>query len=154
MILSIAKRAALRTPPDVVWEILRQPERVAGCLPNVEDFRPAGAPDRFATLLAERVGPFSVHVALTIDVTEDAAARRMVARVSGEDRGGQARVRGEVSASVGRDEGDGSVLDVASDVEVLGRLATLGAVPIRRRGDQVFEQFIGRLAAMLEDANA
>jgi hypothetical protein len=29
-------------------------------------------------------------------------------------------------------------------------MATLGAVPIRRRGDQIFDQFIANLAARLE----
>jgi carbon monoxide dehydrogenase subunit G len=74
----------------------------------------------------------------------------MVARIAGEDRAGQARVRGEVSASVRESDG-GSVLDVASDVEVLGRLASLGAVPIRRRGDQVFDQFVRNLVSLLEE---
>jgi carbon monoxide dehydrogenase subunit G len=145
------KTATLPSSLDDAWALVRDPERVAACLPNVREFAPAGTPGRYATVLVERLGPFSVTVALTVDVDEDAAARRMVARVAGEDRGGQARVRGEVTAAV-RAEGDASVLDVASHVEVLGRLAALGAVPIRRRGDQVFDQFVRNLVSVLEEA--
>jgi carbon monoxide dehydrogenase subunit G len=47
-------------------------------------------------------------------------------------------------------EATGSSLSVTSDVEVLGRLASLGAVPIRRRGDQVFDGFVRALGALLE----
>ena len=129
--------------------MIRDPETVAGCLPNVRDFRATGEPGRYATQLVERLGPFSVQVALAIDVSEDAAARQMVARIAGDDKGGAARVRGDVRATV-RPEGEGSVLEVASDVEVLGRMASLGAVPMRRRGDQVFEQFIRNIATLLE----
>jgi carbon monoxide dehydrogenase subunit G len=150
MLLTIAKSAELPTSVDAAWALLNQPERVAACLPNVREFVAAAQPGRYTTVLVERLGPFSVSVALTVDVTEDAAARRMVARIAGEDRGGQARVRGEVAASV-RDADGGSVLDVASDVEVLGRLAALGAVPIRRRGDQVFDQFVRNLVSVLEE---
>jgi carbon monoxide dehydrogenase subunit G len=34
-------------------------------------------------------------------------------------------------------------------MEILGRLATLGAVPIRRRADEVFNEFVQRVHAEL-----
>jgi carbon monoxide dehydrogenase subunit G len=155
MLLDITKSVALPQSADQVWALLREPERVAGCLPNVQEFAAGPEPGRYTTLLVERLGPFSVRVALAIGVSEEAAdpaARRMIATVSGEDKAGQARVRGDVTATVRPDEGggDGSVLDVVSSVEVLGRMAALGAVPMRRRGDQVFEQFIRNIGAALE----
>jgi carbon monoxide dehydrogenase subunit G len=150
MLLTIEKTVNLVSAPADVWALLQQPERVAACLPNVQDFRPDGEPDRYATLLVERLGPFAVRIPLNLDVAVDASAQRVVARVSGEDRAGQARVRGEVRASVRAADGEGCVLTVSSDVEVLGRMATLGAVPIRRRGDQVFDQFVSNLVQLLE----
>lgn len=149
MLLAITKSVTLPQSADEVWALLQQPVRVAGCLPNVKEFA-AAEPGRYTTLLVERLGPFSVQVALTIDVSEDAAGRRMVAKVSGEDRAGQARVRGDVTATV-RPSGEGATLDVSSNVEVLGRMAALGAVPMRRRGDQVFEQFVRNIGTLLEE---
>jgi carbon monoxide dehydrogenase subunit G len=149
MLLAITKSVTLPVDVDAVWAVIRDPQRVAGCLPNVRDFRPAAEPGRYETLLVERLGPFGVQVALRISVEEDAAARTMVAHVAGDDRGGAARVRGDVRATVVPADG-GSTLQVQSDVEVLGRLASLGAVPMRRRGDQVFDQFIANIAALLE----
>lgn len=149
MLLAITKSVTLPQSADEVWALLQQPVRVAGCLPNVREFA-AAEPGRYTTLLVERLGPFSVQVALTIDVSEDAAGRRMVAKVSGEDRAGQARVRGDVTATV-RPSGEGATLDVSSNVEVLGRMAALGAVPMRRRGDQVFEQFVRNIGTLLEE---
>ena len=148
MLLAITKSVTLPQAVDQVWALLQDPVRVAGCLPNVRDFQPAATPGRYTTLLVERLGPFSVQVALAIDVTEDPAARRMVATVSGEDRAGQARVRGDVTATVG-EAGEGASLEIVSNVEVLGRMAALGAVPMRRRGDQVFEQFIRNIGELL-----
>jgi len=150
MLLNIAKSADLPTSADDAWQLLRLPERVAACLPNLREFTATETPGRYATLLVERLGPFSVNLALTVEVTEDPEARRMTARVAGDDRAGQARVRGEVNAFV-RDSGDKASLEVTSDVEVLGRLAALGAVPIRRRGDQVFDQFVRNLVSVLEE---
>jgi carbon monoxide dehydrogenase subunit G len=151
MRLTIDKTASLGVAADTAWEFLRDPVRVAACLPNVRSFSAVpDAENRYATTLVERIGPFSVSVGLRIDVTEDADTREMRADVAGEDRGGQARVRGTVRAAVAPD-GPGSRLDVSSD---LGRLASLGAVPIRRRGDQVFDEFVRTLAAKLEEEHA
>jgi carbon monoxide dehydrogenase subunit G len=150
VILDITKRVTVPVPVDRVWALLQDPPRVAACLPNVRDFKALDGPGRYSTLLVEKLGPFSVQVALTIEVVEDAAARRMTAKVAGDDRAGQARVRGDVSATV-QPEGDASAtLEVASNVEVLGRLATLGAVPMRRRADQIFEQFVQNIGGALE----
>jgi len=151
MLLAITKSVTLPTTVEQVWALIRDPEAVAGCLPNVRDFRATGDAGRYATLLVERLGPFSVQVPLTIDVSEDEPAHGMIARVSGDDKGGAARVRGEVRATVRADDGgEGARLEVGSDVEVLGRLASLGAVPMRRRGDQVFDQFVSNIAAALQ----
>jgi carbon monoxide dehydrogenase subunit G len=152
MLLAITKSVTLPHPIDLVWDVLSDPVAVAGCLPNVQDFRPAGEPGRFQTTLVERLGPFSVQVGLTIDVTDDAAGRVMVARIAGDDKGGAARVRGDVRAAVEpATDGAGVRLEVASNVEVLGRMATLGAGPMRRRGDQVFDQFVKNIASLLEE---
>ncbi len=153
MLLAITKSVALPATVEAVWAVVRDPVRVAGCLPNISEFRAADAPGRYTTLLVERLGPFSVRVALTVEVTEDAAARRMVATIAGADSGGAARVRGDVRATVTPD-GEGSTLEVTSDVEVLGRMAALGAVPMRRRADQVFDQFVRDIAALLEMPHA
>ena len=152
MLLAITKSVTLPHPIEQVWDVVSDPVAVAGCLPNVRDFRPGGEPGRYVTTLVERLGPFSVQVGLTVDVTEDAAGRLMVARIAGDDKGGAARVRGDVRATVGpATESAGVHLEVASDVEVLGRMATLGAGPMRRRGDQVFDQFVSNIAALLEE---
>jgi carbon monoxide dehydrogenase subunit G len=153
MLLAITKSVTLPTSVDQVWAVVRDPETVAGCLPNIKDFRPTDEPGRYATLLVERLGPFSVQVALTITVSEEPAEHRMVATIAGDDKGGAARVRGDVTATV-RPDGDGATLEVASDVEVLGRMAALGAVPMRRRADQIFDQFVKNIATLLEERHA
>ena len=153
MLLDITKSVTLQVPVDRVWALLQDPPKVAACLPNVRDFRPAdgaAGASRWATLLVEKLGPFSVQVALTIEVMEDAAAHRMTARIAGDDKGGQARVRGDLVAAVTPAGEAAAPLEIASNVEVLGRLATLGAVPMKRRADQIFELFVKNIGQVLE----
>jgi carbon monoxide dehydrogenase subunit G len=152
VLLDISKSVTLPSSVEAVWAFVREPAQVAACLPSIHEFGPGGRPDRYATLLVERLGPFSVRIPLTIDVAENAAGREIVATVTGDDRAGQARVRGEVRATV-RPASDGATLEVASHVEVLGRMAALGAVPMRRRGDQIFDEFVRTIGARLEAAS-
>ena len=155
MILDITKSVTLQVPVDRVWALLQDPPAVAACLPNVRDFRQVdGVPGKWATVLVEKLGPFSVQVALVIEVTEDAATHRITARVAGDDKGGAARVRGDLVAGVipagDSASADGATLNITSNVEVLGRLATLGAVPMKRRADQIFELFVKNIGLALE----
>jgi carbon monoxide dehydrogenase subunit G len=153
MLLAITKSVRLPVPVEDVWTLVRDPGRVAACLSQLEDFVAAGEPGRYTTTLVERLGPFSIRVPLTIAIDEDPTARSIVARVAGDDRGGAARVRGDVRATAREAPGgEGSELEVVSNVEVLGRLATLGAAPMRRRGDQVFDQFVANVATLLGTA--
>ena len=148
MLLEITKSVALDQPADTVWEIVREPETVAACLPNIREFERQGEGHSYSATIEDKLGPFKVEVPVTIDVSEDAPARRMTANVAGNDKRGQARVRGEVAASVVAADG-GSALELTSRIEVLGRLATLGAVPMRRRADQIFDVFVRNLSARL-----
>ena len=96
----------------------------------------------------------TLQVPLTIDITDNAEARTMTAKVAGDDKGGQARVRGDLVATVTPEGDDAATLEVASNVEVLGRLATLGAVPMRRRADQIFDQFVKNIGGAVEGDRA
>ena len=149
MLLDISKSVTLAAPVEAVWAFVQDPAHVAGCLPNLHEFQASEQPNRYTTTLVERLGPFQVRIPLLIDVTVDADGRQIVAAVAGDDRGGQARVRGDVRATV-RPAAEGAVLDVQSAVEVLGRMASLGAVPMRRRGDQIFDAFVRTIGERLE----
>jgi carbon monoxide dehydrogenase subunit G len=148
VLLEINKSIRLGEPVDGIWEFVRDPARVAGCIPNIRQFVQQGDASSFAATIEDKLGPFRLEVPVTIDVSEDPGSRRMTAAVAGNDKRGQARVRGEVAATVVPD-GEGSRIELTSNLEVLGRLAALGAVPMRRRADQIFEVFVQNLSRQL-----
>jgi carbon monoxide dehydrogenase subunit G len=151
VLLEISKSVTLDKPTDVVWAVVRDPARVASCISNVRDFEQRDAAAPFTATIEDKLGPFKVEVPVTIEIAEDDTARRMTANIAGNDKRGQARVRGEVAAIV-VPAGGGSVLELTSHIEVLGRLAALGAVPMRRRADQIFDVFVQNLSALLGGA--
>jgi carbon monoxide dehydrogenase subunit G len=152
MLLEIDKAMRFGQPAESVWDVVRDPVTVAGCIPNVRDFALRDDAASYAATIEDKLGPFRVEVPVTIDIRSDATARKMTAVIAGNDKRGQARVRGEVAAVV-VPEADGSRLELTSRIEVLGRLASLGAVPMRRRADQIFDVFVANLSGLLGAAD-
>jgi carbon monoxide dehydrogenase subunit G len=148
MLLTIEKRVALGHPVAEVWELVRDARRVSACVPGVSDLVETGEPGGYRATVSDKLGPFRLTVPVTVQVDEDPATHRIKARATGDDRGGHARVRGEMSVSVDA-SGTGAQLVVSSSLEVLGRLASLGAIPMKRRADQIFEQFVRNVEATL-----
>lgn len=70
----------------------------------------------------------------------------ITANLTGEDKRGQARVRGSLEATAEQHNG-GSTLTLNMRLEVLGKLASLGAIPMRRRADEIFSDFAKRVGA-------
>jgi carbon monoxide dehydrogenase subunit G len=148
VLLEINKAVVLDQPIESTWSIVRDPATLAGVIPSVSDFHPLEGGPGFGATVEDKLGPFKIEVPVVIQVSEDAEAHRMKATIAGNDKRGQARVRGEVTATVGRDPA-GSRLELTATIEVLGRLAALGAVPMRRRADQIFEVFVRDLSELL-----
>ncbi|HYY87938.1 MAG TPA: SRPBCC domain-containing protein [Chloroflexota bacterium] len=149
MILEVSKVTQLDVPPATTWALLRDVPRLSACIPKVSDVREVEPERRYAAVVADRIGPFSLAVPVTIEVREVEPPRRITAALAGDDRKGQARVRGTLEATADAADGSSTALSLSMKMELLGRLATLGAVPIRRRADEVFKEFVERIHAEL-----
>ena len=141
MLLDISKVASLAVPQADAWALLQDVSRLSACMPNVSDVQVLEPERRYSAVVSDRIGPFALSMPVRIDVTHVEPPRRITADLTGDDKRGQARVRGTLEATA--DAQDGSTqLRMGLRLEILGRLATLGAVPIRRRADEVLSEFL------------
>ena len=67
------------------------------------------------------------------------------AQLSGFDKGGKNRMKGNIQAKLSQLENNITKVKFHANIEVLGKLASLGASPIRRRTDQHFSEFARRI---------
>ena len=140
MYQDIAKDVRLAAPAAAVWEALLDFDRVASWLPIVHQLREVEPMRRYATVLQDRVGPFSLRADLAVDVAVDSEARRLHVSASGEDRQVASRITATLDVSVAED-GPGSVLAARGRYDITGRMATLGASAIRKKGEKVLDDF-------------
>src|SRR5207253_1526931 len=134
-------------PPDRAFSFLLDLPRVARCLPGASDLR-AGDHDRYLGDLRVDIGPF--HLTLAGDVTilsRDEPTRTVTLRAVGDDpRAGGIRAAITMRA---QHSGAGTRLLLDSDVQVVGRLARLGRLLVKRKADQLIAGFARNVARAL-----
>ena len=142
MVLKLAEELALNAPIDEVWRLLRDTSRLTGLLPGVENVESLNeaAVEGYAARVIEKIGPFKLTMNLEVRVIETVEASLLKAAITGADSMGLNRVTGSMQIAL-NPAPSGTQMRFEASIEVLGKLATLGAVPIRRRTTQAFAEF-------------
>lgn len=153
MLLDVTKTTEVGAPPIDAWGLIRDVPRLSGCIPNVSNVQQIEADRRYTAVVSEKLGPFRLQVPVQIELRSVDEPRQIVAELSGNDSRGQARVRGTLDARL-EPAGQGTRLTLSVHLEVLGKLAALGAAPMRRRTDEIFNEFVRRVSAELGTATA
>ncbi len=142
MVLKLAEELALNAPIDEVWRLLRDTPRLTGLLPGVENVESLNeaAVEGYAARVSEKIGPFKLTMNLEVRVIETVETSVLKAAIKGADSMGLNRVTGSMQIAL-NPATSGTQMRFEASIEVLGKLATLGAVPIRRRTTQAFAEF-------------
>lgn len=148
MYQDFAREVRLGAAPDAVWCALLDVQRVASWLSIVRDVEERESLRRYGAVLEDRVGPFAMRADLDVMVTADSAARRLQVAAAGEDRQIASRITASVDLTVSPD-GPGSALAVTGRYEITGKIATLGAGAIRKKGEKVLDAFFANVAREL-----
>ncbi|MFN7949719.1 MAG: SRPBCC domain-containing protein [Blastocatellia bacterium] len=151
MLVQLNQTLALGAPQNDVWRLLRDTLKFAALIPGLQEINALEAApeentsERYAARVTEKVGPFKLNLNLVISVIEISEPHFIRAELTGLDKGGQNRLKGTLSAALQNHTTNGTQLVFDSSVEVLGKMASLGAVPIRRRSNELFAEFARRV---------
>ena len=151
MYQDFTKVMRIAAPAASVWAALLDVQRVASWLSIVRDVREVEPLRRYTAVLEDRVGPFALRADLTVGVEQDEAARRLKVTAAGEDRQVASRISATLDVSVAEDAG-ATLLAVRGRYEIAGRMATLGAGAIRKKGEKVLDEFFANAARELGTA--
>ena len=134
--------------PEEVWAFLQDTRAVVQCLPGAELVDELGD-DRYEGLLHVAIGPLKMNYAGAVSVIErNAQDRRLTLDANGRDKRGSGAVQAHVQMQVsGADTG--SRIDVTSDLNLSGRIASLGR-GVRDVSNKMFTDFAGNLGARIQ----
>jgi carbon monoxide dehydrogenase subunit G len=145
--MTLERSVTTQTQIGVVWTLINDLERLAGCLPGLT--QPVGEGAGLAGKLALRVGSQQVTYAGGIAVeASDPATHQLSLRLTG----AEARGTGEASATARirlRDNGSGTVVDLAVTPAGSGRIASFDPDAVRAAGDRLLDRFVAALVDLL-----
>ena len=148
MLMKLTEELPLDASIEEVWNLLRDTPRLTRLLPGVENVAPLSEEgvEAYAANVSEKIGPFKITMNLEVRVTEAIAPIQLKAAIKGADSMALNRITGSMQVSL-RPASPGTQMQFEASIEILGKLATLGAVPIRRRTAQAFAEFAQNIQA-------
>ena len=163
MLVNLNRTLLLEANQQQAWRLLRDTKRLAGLMPGVEGITSengasgngrseigasggtAGALEKHLADVAEKVGPFRLKLKLAVTILRAEEPSLIEAELSGADAKSENRLSGTLRAELKERGPATTLLSMEAAVEVIGKLAALGSAPIRKKADELFEQFIQRL---------
>ena len=143
------KQVEINTPRSDVWAFLWDVEQLASCVPGCREAHTVEQKKRYTARVGEKIGPFKVEFPLEIEVLEVDEPRRLTARASGKDSMVGSAIKVDLIVDLA-DAAAGTDLRVTVDVNILGKLGTLGHGMIKRRADEIVGQFADAIRQRLE----
>lgn len=146
MKVRLEKEIAIAAPPRVVWDLLRDLEATAECLPGAKITERVDE-SRHKGTVTVRLGPATLAFRGEIEVRDvDPAARSLRLIGKGTDTSGASAASMDLTARVEAD-GAASKLVGVSETTVSGKAATFGGRLMNPVADQLLGQFAANFAA-------
>jgi len=147
--LEFAKEVEIRAPKEKVWNFIWDVDRFIACVPGCKEAKTLEQGKRYSATMVEKVGPFRVEFPTTIEVLEKEDLKRIKAQASGADNKVGSRMKIGLDVQL-REQDNKTVLGFVANVDILGKLAALGHGIIKRKADQVLDEFAQSVKKRLE----
>lgn len=143
------KQVEINAPRSEVWRFLWDVKQLASCVPGCREAHTVEEKKRYTARVGEKIGPFKVEFPLDIEVLEADEPGRLMVRASGKDSMVGSAIKVDLIVDLA-EAGSGTDLRVTVDVNIFGKLGTLGHGMIKRRADEIVGQFADAIRQRLE----
>ena len=139
----------VKAPIDTVWAFLRDPRQVARCIPGTEKIEVIDD-THYHVVAGARVSFLTMSFSMNVAVTEIDAPRRLVSVAEGSDSRLKERVKLTSELKLEPVSPAETTLSYRIDLNVFGRLASIGFSVIKGKARQMAADFAAGIRARLE----
>jgi carbon monoxide dehydrogenase subunit G len=144
----IDHRITVPAPPEQVWDFMMDIPAVSRCVPGVGGVERIDD-ETYSGVMSVRVGPIQIKLDGRVILAErDEAARlaRMDLQAADKRVNGavNAKMRMQLSPAEGGTQTD---VEIRTDANVMGKLGEFGQSVIRKKADQIVQEFANNLSA-------
>jgi len=141
--MELNHRFTVKAPIDVTWAAFNDLERVAPCFPGATLTSVDG--DDFSGSCKVKLGPIALqYTGSGLFVERDMTSYRAVIEAKGRDKRGNGTAGARVTAQLTAD-GDGTLVEVVTDLSVTGKPAQFGRGVMQDVSDRLLDQFVACL---------
>jgi carbon monoxide dehydrogenase subunit G len=148
--MKIEERFVIAAPIESVWAFIRDPDRVAPCIPGCEGVETISA-SRYRSTIAVALGPIKARFNVIVELTEEHPPHRMVCITKGEEGSRASVVSAQSELILTAVNEKETEVDCTSEVSIVGRLGRFGLGIMKKRASQLAGEFA---AAMREKVRA
>ena len=145
--------AAIPCAASEVWAVLVDIPKIAGCIPGCEDVQERTRLVNYSAVLKQKLGPFKIALPANISVQEVREPNWIRAVVSGTEKFTGTRIDVSLCMTLLDTESGHSHMVAECDMQVAGKLASLGYSVIKKKAADNFAEFRTRLLKVLEDCS-
>lgn len=143
--------AAIPRAASEVWAVLVDIPKIAGCIPGCEDVQERVRLADYSAVLRQKLGPFKVALPAMITVQEVREPNWVKALASGTEKFTGTRIDVTLRMDLRDTEPGSSHMVAECDMQVAGKLASLGYSIIKKKAEENFAEFRTRLLKVLEE---
>ena len=111
-------------PRQTVWDLLQDPDVLAKALPGTERLTMSG-PDRYEGVMKVSIGPMTAaKFDVTVTLADKQPPERFTMQLDG--KGSVGFARGSAAVTLREQADGGTAMDYTSDVQIGGRIASVG----------------------------
>ena len=145
------KQVVINAPKDRVWSFFLDARQLAACIPGCENVEPTNS-GGYAARIVDKIGPFRVSFQLEVRIEEIKDGRFIRAAATGKDQQLASSFRQTLQAEMNELAPDQTQVDLTTEINFLGKIASLGHGLIKRKADVAMAQFSQSVKERLEQA--
>lgn len=140
--------AVLPVEPARIWRVFFDVGTIAALIPGCDNVVEETPLQSYSALMKQKIGPFRIEVPTSITVEEHAEPSHVRLKATGRDHVTGTTINVALSVTLSQMI-SGTQMTVDADLQVAGRLATLGFPVVKKRSEELFADFEKRLRSAL-----
>jgi uncharacterized protein len=146
--MKFAGNLTITRPVETVWEFLWDVEKLSRCIPGCQSVKTIKEREKYELKIKDSVGPITVQFEMLADVKKLDPLKRIEIAMEGKDfKAGGVR---QTMALALTPKGNETEIGFETDVNVFGRLGTLGYPFVKKKAESVIKEFGDKVKSTIE----
>jgi uncharacterized protein len=146
--MKFAGNLTITRPVETVWEFLWDVEKLSRCIPGCQSVKTIKEREKYELKIKDSVGPITVQFEMLADVKKFDPLKRIEIAMEGKDfKAGGVR---QTMALALTPKGNETEIGFETDVNVFGRLGTLGYPFVKKKAESVIKEFGDKVKSTIE----